>query len=257
MANDPFNTLAYLGLNAYLVSRNPIGAIEGIGSSIARRWNEGGASQANLLGNLVGNLGLLALPGGPIRSLGRTETTVSLSDIYNSQATASILGESILEVNGSELRSRVLANIAESKAVNHTSNFKVLTAKENQFMSGYKSDTWVMIELHKGDTLYGGLPGQSAFYTTEEAILASQGNKNALYESLQVRLNPERGSYRPNIGEYIVTEDIRVPTGIVNANPSLGSGGARQFFIYNFGSKLQLRNELELGEFYGNRLSPY
>ncbi len=157
----------------------------------------------------------------------------------------------------SALKQRVLANIAESKAARSVSNFAVYGAKEKQIIAGYNADAWIMTTLRKGDIVYGGLPGQSAFYTNEETILASQGNKITLYKNLQAKLNPERGGYRSNIGEYVVTQDMRVPTGIVSANPTLGAGGARQFFINNFGNRLELINDLELGEFYGNRLPSY
>ena len=161
-----------------------------------------------------------------------------------------LLGESVA-------RQRVLANIAESRAAREVGNFAVYGAKENQIIAGYNADVWTMTTLKKGDIVYGGLPGQSAFYTNEEAVLASQGNKTTLYKNLQAKSNPERGGYRSNLGEYVVTQDMRVPTGLVSANPTLGTEGARQFFIHNFGNRLQLINDLELGEFYGNRLSPY
>ena len=53
---------------------------------------------------------------------------------------------------------------------------------------------------------------------------------------------------RPAVGAYEVTRSMRVPTGVVSANPALGVGGGDQFFIKNFGGTLKLTNRLELGE---------
>ena len=34
-----------------------------------------------------------------------------------------------------------------------------------------------MVDLKQGDIIYGGLPGQSNYYTNLDTVLASQGNK--------------------------------------------------------------------------------
>ena len=45
---------------------------------------------------------------------------------------------------------------------------------------------------------------------------------------------------------------MRIPGGVINANPTLGGGGGDQFFIKNFNRTLKLTNKIELGESYEN-----
>ena len=149
------------------------------------------------------------------------------------------------------LRQRVLGNITESQAARETSNFLVLSAKEDQILAGYTPDAWSMINLCRGDVVYGGIPGQSVYYTSERTFLASGFNRDALFQSLQVRADPILG-YRPSVGMYEVTKNIRVPYGIVNANPGLGSGTGEQFYVNNFSNVLKLVDRIKLEETYNN-----
>lgn len=50
------------------------------------------------------------------------------------------------------------------------------------------------------------------------------------------------------MGEYEVLSDMRVPSGTVRANPAMGEGGGRQFFIENYKDKLRLIREYPLGQ---------
>jgi len=160
-----------------------------------------------------------------------------------------LVAESGVEIESFAIKQQVLDNIAESRAAREASSFPVLIAKEDQMLSGYNVDQWTMTTLRKGDVVYGGLPGQSAYYTSERTLLASRYTRESLFQSLQVRPDPVLG-YRPLVGVYEVTQNVRVPTGIVNANPELGVGGCDQFFINNFSRVLQLTNRVELGERY-------
>lgn len=94
--------------------------------------------------------------------------------------------------------------------------------------------------------MYGGIPGQSAYYTTEQAVADAGLSRESLFQSLQVRPNPEFG-YRPQMGGYEVTSDITVPSGIVRANRTLGPGGATQYFIRDYSNKLRLIDKINLG----------
>lgn len=152
------------------------------------------------------------------------------------------------------LRQRVLGNIAESRAATEVSNFPVLAAKEDQILGGYKVDDWTMTTLKKGDAVYGGLPGQSNYYTTVDSILAANGNRQTLGELLQVIPHPEKG-YRPNVGEYVLTKDVRIPMGATNANPHLGVGNCTQFFINRHQNMLRLNNEYTLENLYELNMS--
>ena len=50
-----------------------------------------------------------------------------------------------------------------------------------------------MSHLNKGDIVYGGLPGQSSYYTSEKTLLASGQTRETLFKSLQVRPDPDLG----------------------------------------------------------------
>ncbi len=41
-----------------------------------------------------------------------------------------------------------------------------------------------MVYLNKGDIVYGGLPGQTSYYTSERTLLAARYAREALFESL-------------------------------------------------------------------------
>ena len=95
--------------------------------------------------------------------------------------------------------------------------------------------------------MFGGLPGQSAYYTDAATLSASGGIRTALFESLQVRPDPVLG-LRSSVGEYEVVRDIRVPFGSVRANPSYGFGGGNQFFVGGHANSLRLVREIPLGK---------
>jgi len=121
-------------------------------------------------------------------------------------------------------------------------------------LSGYNVDQWTMTTLRKGDVVYGGLPGQSNYYTTADSVLASGGNKDILGQSLQVKPHAKLG-YRPDIAEYALIKDMRVPTSIISANPRLGVGNSTQFFINKNHNMLRVNNEYSLERFYEINMS--
>lgn len=131
------------------------------------------------------------------------------------------------------VRARVLANIAESQKARAASNFDVYIARENQILSGYNADVWQPQTLQPGSIVYGGVPGQTAYYTDLATVKASRLNQRSLFESLQVKPHPEKG-YRPAIQAYRVSTEIRVPGGSALNNPTVGIGGGGQYFIPNY-----------------------
>lgn len=183
----------------------------------------------------VAEVMLLSTPGGLVKGV-------------------SMIGKGVKIAQSSAKSARVLANIAETRSVSRSSNFKVHVARSNQIFSGYNPDSWKMVELHKGDIVYGGLPGQSAFYTNEHSVLVSNFHKEDLFQILQVQAHPEYG-YRPVLGKYMVTKEIRVPFGSVQANPLLGGGSGHQYFINNFTNSLDLVETLELRSTYDYGMS--
>jgi len=146
----------------------------------------------------------------------------------------------------SATRARVMANISEVQAATASSNIEVLFAKEAQLRAGYGMDAWSMTTLPKGSILYGGIPGQSAFYTDAATVVGSGGSRAALFQSLQAAPNPLLG-YRPAVSMYEVLQDIRVPAGTALGNPGLGVGGSNQFFIWNYANQLREVPYIPLG----------
>ena len=123
----------------------------------------------------------------------------------------------------------------------------------NQIMSGYHADEWSMINFKKGDMVYGGLPGQSSYYTDLKTVLSSQGDRSLLGGRLQVTEHPKYG-YRPEIGVYEIIKDVKVPSGTIRANPALGPGGGQQYFINKHSTLLQRTHNYTLEEIYEHHL---
>jgi len=144
-------------------------------------------------------------------------------------------------------RQRVLANIEESQAARAASRFdeEVLFARAAQQYPGYGGvDAWAPSTVPKGTKLFGGLPGQSNFYTTASDVLASGYTDAAMSRALQVAPHPAFG-YRPAMGAYEVLENLRVPASQCLANPQNGIGGATQYFIRDL-SRLKLVSSFPL-----------
>jgi hypothetical protein len=143
-------------------------------------------------------------------------------------------------------RAQVLENIANSQAARNASQFDIHLARTDQVRWGYAADDWGMTTLRSGDRVYGGLPGQSSYYTSTATLEAADGSRSTLFQSLQVKAHPEFG-YRPKVGEYELVTDVTVPSGVVRANPRLGVGGGDQFFVRDYQNSLKLVREIPLG----------
>ena len=123
---------------------------------------------------------------------------------------------------------------------------EIEAAKADQVRWGYVADKWEPTKLKVGAKVYGGLPGQSAYYTDAATLEAAQGSRSTLFQSLQVAPHPEFG-YRPMVGEYEVVDDMAVPSGAVLANPAYGPGEGSQFFISKYSTSLRLLRQIPLG----------
>jgi hypothetical protein len=103
-------------------------------------------------------------------------------------------------------------------------------------------DDFRVVILKKGTKIYGGAPGQSAFFTTART-LDKYGNDAAnIFGALQVKLreyDPTTFDYRPGMTEYLLKEDVPVAIGITRANPQWGPGGATQIFVEDYKSVLE------------------
>ncbi|MCA6956268.1 DUF6862 domain-containing protein [Pectobacterium polaris] len=140
---------------------------------------------------------------------------------------------------------RIKANIAESQKARESSNFGIHIAKSDQIQWGYKADEWGMVTLPAGSRVYGGIPGQSSYYTSWDTLLDAGFSKESIFKNLQVLPHPDFG-YRSQMGVYEVTSDIRIPYGQVIANPLLGPGGATPYLIKDYNSKLKLLDKMDL-----------
>ncbi|WP_414713430.1 hemagglutinin repeat-containing protein [Siccibacter turicensis] len=154
---------------------------------------------------------------------------------------------SLSETTASSINQYVKDNIALSQKARETSNFAIHSAKSDQLQWGYAADDWNIGGLKKGDKVFGGIPGQSAYYTNESTLVNSGLSRDLLFKSLQVSPHPDFG-YRPKMGVYEVMNDIIIPVGTVSQNPLLGPGGGIQFFIKDYNSNLKLIDTIELGK---------
>jgi filamentous hemagglutinin len=218
-------------------------AAEAAGGAVGFGFTNGAITYAH--GGSAGDVAMSSLYGGAIGAVTGGIFGAARYGIWGgiTVAAARATGPNIVGLSGSAwtentLRLNVLANIAESQAARASSNIDVLFAKEAQLGAGYGADAWSMATLPKGSIVYGGIPGQSAFYTDAATILGSGGSRTALFQSLQAAPSPLLG-YRPAVSMYEVLQDIRVPTGTALGNPGLGAGGANQFFIWNYANQLR------------------
>ncbi len=99
-------------------------------------------------------------------------------------------------------------------------------------------DKYRQIVLKEGKVIFGGVPGQSNFYTTAKAIASSQHNANSLFRGLQVARHKEFG-YRPGMTAYRVKKEIPVAFGRAIENKVHGHGGLPQIVLKEYESYLE------------------
>jgi len=205
-------------------------------------WNSGG-------GTYSVNGKPIIVQGGPGYTLqdvlaGSSARTTGVVDA--AQGGKIVAPNSASIADAAAIRTRVLGNIADSQTARASSNFDIHIAQSDQIRWGYAADEWGMTSLPAGSRVYGGIPGQSAYYTNEQALLDAGLNRGSLFQSLQVNPHPVFG-YRPQMGIYEVMGGITVPSGTVSANPALGPGGATQYFIRDYNNQLRLIDTINLG----------
>jgi hypothetical protein len=106
-------------------------------------------------------------------------------------------------------------------------------------------DNWTIVEIPAGTKVYGGLPGQSEFYSVEKSLLDVNYNKADYWDGLQVSPHPQFG-FRPKVGEYTTNQTIKVAISKTLANPQHGTGGAWQVFVNDFSDNLTFVKEITL-----------
>lgn len=98
-------------------------------------------------------------------------------------------------------------------------------------------DKWITAKLPNNIHLYGGLPGQSGFYTISQTLEETDTILDPYWESLQVKPHPVHG-YRPKVGVYRFEDSLVVAIAKTLKNPKYGKGGGWQIFVIDFESQL-------------------
>lgn len=108
-------------------------------------------------------------------------------------------------------------------------------------------DEWATAVIPNNFPLYGGLPGQSEYYTIAETLTAADTMQAAYWESLQVKAHPTFG-YRPMVGVFDLEQVTVVAIARTLANPQFGEGGAWQIYIENYETVLTVKDTIILKE---------
>ncbi len=136
--------------------------------------------------------------------------------------------------------------ISGIQAIEASDDSLLIKAKRWQGSGNYIGvDNWQVFEIPADTKLYGGLPGQSEFYSIEQSLKAVNNNKIKYWESLQVAPNPTMG-FRPRVGEFLLNLPTKVAVSFTLANPQFGKGGAWQIFVIDFQHKLTKIREINL-----------
>lgn len=131
-------------------------------------------------------------------------------------------------------------------ATQATDDSLLIKAKRWQGSGNYPGiDAWEVFEISANTKLYGGLPGQSEFYSVEKSLLDVNFDKIKYWESLQVAPHPTFG-FRPKVAEYFVNMVIKVAVAKTLANPQYGQGGAWQVFVDDYTKKITFIKEIPL-----------
>ena len=158
--------------------------------------------------------------------------TVGTNSSFNSKNAYSLLPE--------------FRKISGIQAIEASDDSLLIKAKRWQGSGNYPGiDNWQVYEIPSQTILYGGLPGQSEFYSIEQSLKMVNSNKVKYWESLQVASHPTFG-YRSKVGEYLLNTPTKVAVSITLANPKFGKGGAWQVFINDFERKLIFVKEIIL-----------
>ncbi len=107
-------------------------------------------------------------------------------------------------------------------------------------------DDWTTAKIPGNFDLYGGLPGQSEYYTISQTITDTDTIMVNYWESLQVKAHPQFG-YRSIVGVFDIKDDsIVVAISKTLANPQYGAGGAWQIYVENFNEVLLVLDTINL-----------
>lgn len=108
-------------------------------------------------------------------------------------------------------------------------------------------DDWATATIPEGSELYGGLPGQSEYYSIKQTLIDADTLKVPYWESLQVRAHPTFG-YRPDVGVFNLNKTITVAIARTLANTQYGDGGAWQIYVEDYETDLTALDTITLKE---------
>jgi len=108
-------------------------------------------------------------------------------------------------------------------------------------------DEWATAVIPNDFPLYGGLPGQSEYYTIAQTLVDTDTMQTAYWESLQVQAHPTLG-YRPMVGVFDLEQRTVVAIAKTLANPQFGEGGAWQIYVENYETILTVKDTIILKE---------
>jgi len=107
------------------------------------------------------------------------------------------------------------------------------------------TDRFKDITLKKGTLIYAGYPGQSAFYTTANAMRRSGASASKLWDGLQVAAHAKHPA-RSRMAAYEVIEDTPAAFGLALANFKHGAGGYPQIVVPSYSTSLRYLTDFPL-----------
>lgn len=88
--------------------------------------------------------------------------------------------------------------------------------------------------MKQGDTVWGGEPGQSYYYTTNKVAQSVGTDATKLYQGLQVAPGGPENNYRESFTQWQFNQDTLVGTSKALANPKYGVGGFNQYYVNDY-----------------------
>lgn len=197
--------------------------------------------KSRMIGKIAGEIILFV-----ISTKGITEAT----KLLKASAESGKLSELISTFSkGQKTTDEVLEEIsiaADTEGASNAAEEIVQLARSWQGSVDYPGiDDWTYKVITKGTKIWAGTPGQSNFYTTAEMIETSGYDATKIFEGLQVGKG-NFPTYRAQMTEYEVQEDIVVGYSKALANPQYGVGGFEQYFVKDFEAVLKLIKSIDL-----------
>jgi RHS repeat-associated protein len=106
-------------------------------------------------------------------------------------------------------------------------------------------DRFRNIVLKKGTLVYGGFPGQGAFYTTARSIRRAGASASRLWDGLQIAAHDTLPP-RARMAVYEILEDTQAAFGLALANAANGAGGYAQIVVPSFRTSLRYLTDFAL-----------